>query len=124
MVDIQSRKDIVELVDQFYQQILSDDLIGVFFNEIVKLDVDKHMPIMYDFWETTLLGNITYKGNAMLKHIQLNRMKAIEEKHFARWIHLWENTINNNFEGEKASLAIKRATQIAELMKYKIKGDF
>lgn len=124
MEDIQSRKDIIKIIDQFYQQVLSDDLIGVFFNEVIKLNVNVHIPVMYDFWETTLLGNPLYKGNPMIKHIQLNRLKTVEDKHFTRWLDLWEKTIYKNFEGEKADLAIKRAKQIGELMQHKIKEDF
>ena len=121
MKDIQNRDDIVLLVDKFYAKVLKDELIGVFFIEIVKLDTKVHIPIMYNFWESTLLGSRNYQGNPMIKHIQLNRMKAIKPEHFERWINLWEETANENFSGEKASLAIQRAKQIGELMQHKLK---
>ncbi len=73
MKDIQERKDIELLVDEFYKKVLKDDVIGHFFTEVVQLDWEKHIPIMYDFWETTLLGNIKYKGNPMVKHIELSK---------------------------------------------------
>ncbi len=121
MKDIQNRDDIVLLVDKFYAKVLKDELIGVFFIEIVKLDTKVHIPIMYNFWESTLLGSRNYQGNPMIKHIQLNRMKAIKPEHFERWINLWEETVIENFSGEKASLAIQRAKQIGELMQHKLK---
>lgn len=120
MKDIENRSDIERLVDKFYGQILSDDLIGIFFTEVVKLDQKIHIPIMYDFWETALLGKVNYKGNPMLKHIQLNDKKKLEPEHFERWLFFWENTIRENFTGPIAEEAINKAKSIGELMKFKI----
>ena len=121
MKDIDSRDDIVFLVDSFYKRVVTDELIGVFFTSIVKLDWDVHIPIMYDFWETTLLGNIKYKGNPMIKHIELNKQKELLPLHFDRWLLLWETTIKENFVGKRTDEAIRKANQIGEVMKSKIK---
>ncbi|MEM7299216.1 MAG: group III truncated hemoglobin [Bacteroidota bacterium] len=118
--DITSRNDIELLINRFYEQVLTDDVIGEFFTEIVELDWKVHIPIMYDFWETILLGNIRYKGNPMLKHIDLNRKKELEAIHFEQWLRLWEHTVRSHFEGPNAEEAINRAQQIAGLMKHKI----
>lgn len=120
MTDIQTREDIKTLVDRFYEQATIDEVIGMFFSEVAQLDFAKHMPIMYDFWESTLFQVAKYKGNPMLVHLQLNDKKSMKEEHFDRWLQLWENTIRSNFEGENAERAIKKANQIAGLMKYKI----
>jgi len=118
--DLTTREDIEFLVDEFYKSIIEDDLIGHFFTEIVKLDWDKHMPLMYDFWETTLLGNMKYGGNPMLKHIELHGKEALKPEHFDRWSARWESAITKNFRGGKAEKAIQRARQIAHLMQLKI----
>ncbi len=120
MKEIEGRNDIEFLVDTFYRKVLSDEVIGVFFTEIVQLDFDKHMPVMYDFWESTLLGHMKYRGNPMIKHIQLNALKTIEDKHFDRWLSLWAQTVRSHFKGEKAEEAIVKSRQIASLMKIKI----
>lgn len=120
MKDLESRADIELLVNKFYEQILNDDLIGIFFNEIVKMDLKVHIPVMYDFWETALLGNISYKGNPMLKHIELNDKKKIKPEHFERWLFTWQKTIRENFKGATAEEAIKKANSIVELMKFKL----
>jgi len=120
MRDIQNRKDIEFLIDEFYKKLISDDLIGFFFTEIVELDWEKHIPVMYDFWESMLLGKAVYQGNPMLKHIELNKNEPMTNKHFDRWLTHWEDTIKENFEGLKAQEAISRAKQIGELMKLKI----
>ncbi|MBT8220650.1 MAG: group III truncated hemoglobin [Bacteroidia bacterium] len=121
MKDIENRQDIQHLVDSFYLQAMSDKRIGHFFTEVVHLDMKKHMPVMYDFWETTLFGKMKYKGNPMLKHIHMDEISPMEAQHFDQWLALWTATIQNNFRGPRADRAIKKANQIAALMQYKIK---
>ena len=120
MKDIENRQDIEKLVDEFYKKVRVDDVIGHFFMDLVEINWDKHMPVMYDFWETTLLGNLKYKGNPMSKHFDLNKKQLLEPDHFERWLSLWESTIKDHFVGEVAEEAIQRARQIAGLMKYKM----
>ncbi|TBW30415.1 group III truncated hemoglobin [Gramella sp. KN1008] len=120
MKDIQNRKDIELLVDEFYKLVIKDEKIGHFFTRVVKLDWDHHIPVMYDFWESSLLGKMKYKGNPMIKHIELSKKETLKEEHFNRWLNLWEKTIRKHFEGKKAETAIQRGRQIAELMKFKI----
>ena len=119
MKDIESRKDVEDLVNEFYTKVLKDDKIGYFFNEIAHIDWKKHFPIMYNFWETILFDTMKYKGNPMTKHIVLSKKEPMTSEHFERWLLLWNQTVNENFKGERASEAIKRAKMIADLMKYK-----
>ncbi|MGB5206041.1 group III truncated hemoglobin [Eudoraea sp.] len=119
MGDIENRKDIEHLVNEFYTKVLKDDKIGFFFNEIAHIDWEKHFPIMYDFWETILFDTMKYKGNPMTKHIVLSKKEPMTSEHFERWLLLWNQTVNENFKGDRASEAIKRAKMIADLMKYK-----
>ena len=120
MKELENREDIKFLIDTFYTKILVDDKIGFFFTKVIKLDWSKHIPIMYDFWETTLLGVAKYKGNPMLKHMELNAMEELNAEHFERWISLWKETIQENFVGEISRQAIIKAEQIGGLMKFKI----
>ncbi|MGB5227456.1 MAG: group III truncated hemoglobin [Eudoraea sp.] len=119
MKDIENRKDIEHLVNEFYTKVLKDDKIGFFFNQIADIDWEKHFPIMYDFWETLLFDTMKYKGNPMTKHIVLSKKEPMTSEHFERWLLLWNQTVNENFKGDRASEAIKRAKMIADLMKYK-----
>ena len=119
MEDIENRKDVEFLVNEFYAKVLKDKKIGYFFNEIAHIDWSKHFPIMYDFWETILFDTMKYKGNPMTKHIVLSKKEPMTSEHFERWLLLWNQTVNENFKGNRASEAIKRAKMIAELMKYK-----
>lgn len=122
MADIQTRIDVEKLVDAFYKQVLSDELIGPFFTDVVVLDWDVHIPIMYDFWESMLLDSGAYKRNAMLKHIALDEKKKLEDVHFDRWVSLWEHTVNDHFAGKRAALAITKARQIGALIQHKLQS--
>lgn len=122
MDDIKNRNDIISIVDTFYELALQDDTIGIFFNKVVELDRDVHIPIIYDFWESTLFGLATYKGNPMKIHLSLHDLMPLTNNHFDRWITLWEGTIDKMYIGPKANEAISKASQIAQLMKYKIEN--
>lgn len=120
MRDINDRRDIILLVDKFYEKVLHDDLIGVFFTKIKQLDWNNHIPIMYDFWESILFSTNTYHGNPMHTHFALNVKKSLEEKHFDRWLDLWQETIDENFSGEMADEAMLKARNISGIIKTKI----
>ena len=54
MKEIEGRKDVELLVDRFYEKAFKDKVIGHFFTQVVPLDLNHHIPILYDFWESTL----------------------------------------------------------------------
>ncbi len=118
--DLSTRRDIEHLVDSFYQKALKDPLIGHFFTEVVALNWQTHIPLICDFWETVLLDRLVYKGNPMVKHLELHGKSSISEAHFERWLLLWSSSVTDDFEGPIADEAIRRATQIAGLMELKI----
>ncbi len=118
--DIKDREDIRRLVDEFYTRVLADEKIGFIFKEIAQINLEHHMPVMYDFWETTLLNSNAYKRNPMQVHLDLNRKVKLEKEHFDRWLHLFNETIRDLFEGEKAELAKTRALSISTVMQIKI----
>ena len=124
--DISSRDDIILLVDTFYEKVLKDEVISEFFTKVVPIDFNKHMPTMYDFWEMVLLNKMVYKGNPMLKHISIDKKSKLEEKHFDRWLLLFNETIDKLFIGPKVELAKQRALSMKALMLHKIdlsRGD-
>ena len=52
--DILTREDIKLLVDRFYDKVQSDPLLGPVFSHV---DWPHHLPIMYNFWSSMLLGD-------------------------------------------------------------------
>jgi hemoglobin len=117
---IKEREDIELLVDEFYRKVKNDEIIGYIFNDVVNFSWDIHIPIMVSFWETVLLDKSSYKGNVMLKHIELNKKTPLNPEHFAHWRKLFFETLDQFFEGEKVEEAKKRVDLMASLMMYKI----
>lgn len=120
MKKLESREDIEVLVNSFYDKVVQDETIGFFFKDIIKVDFQKHLPKMYSFWESILFGQMSYKGNPMAVHFPINRLEAMEKNHFAQWLKLWKQTIEENFTGYNADMAITKSENIANLMSYKM----
>ncbi|KIC61709.1 group III truncated hemoglobin [Chryseobacterium taiwanense] len=120
MKKLETREDIEQLVNSFYTKVIKDEKIASFFTDIAKVDWEQHLPKMYSFWESILFGQMTYKGNPMGAHFPVNEIKAMEQEHFERWLELWTQTIEENFAGENADLAIYKAQNIAKLMAFKM----
>lgn len=118
--DIENRADIELLVNNFYRKVAADDVIGFIFSDIVKMNWEKHLPVMYDFWDNALFFTGTYSGNPMNLHKHLHHIRPLDSKHFSRWVKLFLETLDEFFAGEKASLARQRAISIAAVMEEKI----
>ncbi|MEP6903777.1 MAG: group III truncated hemoglobin [Actinomycetota bacterium] len=123
MHDIETRKDIEELVADFYQKALKDKLIGYIFTDVAKIDLAHHRPIIADFWEMLLFGTVNfqakYKRSPMEVHGALNDKENLRLEHFARWVKLFAETVDEKFAGATANLAKVRAVSIAETMRLK-----
>jgi hemoglobin len=111
--DIQNREDIKILVDRFYDKVKDDSLLGPVFSHV---DWPHHLPIMYDFWSSMLLGDQTYRGNPLQRHMHL----PINKYHFNRWLLLFYLTVDENFQGEKAEEVKMRAQSIAGIFQLKM----
>jgi hemoglobin len=121
--DIQSRTDIILLIDRFYEKIKLNDLLRPIFIDIAHINFEHHMPILYDFWCTLLIGEMSYSRNAMEVHLRLNQKAALTKIHFDEWLRLFNEAVHENYEGAKAEEAAYRAKSIAGLMLYKIETE-
>jgi hemoglobin len=119
MPDIETREDIIQLLDSFYQKATIDPVIGYFFTEVVPLDMEVHIPVIADFWETVLFGKAVYKGNVLDIHKHIHQLSAFREEHFVRWVSLFKETLDEMFSGDRTELARQRADSIATIMKIK-----
>lgn len=118
--DIIARKDIILLIDKFYDTIRKDELLGTIFDDVAHVNWARHLPVMYDFWENTLFYTGSYSGNPVQNHRALNMKYPLTKEHFDHWIFLFNNTVDALFEGEKAELAKQRALSIATVLRIKI----
>lgn len=120
MNDIISGAEIKIVIDTFYEKVRADASIGFIFNDIAKVDWEHHMPIMYDFWESTVFGTGTYTRNAMTPHFVLQDKVKFTAAHFERWVFLFVTTVDELYAGENAEIMKMRATSIAGLMQNKL----
>lgn len=118
--DIATPDDVKLLVDQFYKKVIADETLGYIFTDVAGVDWEKHLPIMYRFWGSNLLGTAEYKGYVIDAHFKLNEKIALTEMYFNTWKTLFNQTVDEFFDGETAKLAKSRAEAVADLMFYKI----
>lgn len=118
--DITNRKDIELLINRFYECVKEDPVIGYFFTDVVNVYWEKHLPVMYDFWENILFYSGTYNGNPMAIHKNLHKLSPLKKEHFDQWLQLFRNTAQRLYNGPNTDKIIQRAQSIATVMEMKI----
>lgn len=115
MKDITGLKDIQLFVDEFYNKVREDHLIGPVFDNVIA-DWQPHLEKMYAFWNAVLFGEPGFKGNPFAKHAPL----PIIQEHFGRWLELFAETIDANFAGPMAAETKQRAGLMATMFMSKL----
>ena len=116
--DICEQDDIRRLIDAFYAQVRTDELLGpVFAARIPAGHWPAHLDTMTRFWTAALLGQAAgYRGNPGAKHLFL----PIEKAHFTRWLALFGRTVDSLFAGENAGEIKVRALKMGEMFQAKM----
>ncbi|MEI6488635.1 MAG: group III truncated hemoglobin [Bacteroidota bacterium] len=118
--DLINRQDIEKLIIAFYEKVKSDETIGYIFNDVVKVNWEKHLPVMFDFWENALFYTGTYSRDNMNIHRHLSYVTPLRKEHFEQWNKLFIQSVDENFRGPNAELAKQRAISISTVMQIKI----
>ncbi|TAH02451.1 MAG: group III truncated hemoglobin [Sphingobacteriales bacterium] len=113
--DINNLDDIILFVDVFYSKVKLDNLIGPIFTNIIT-NWQPHLERMYHFWDAALFGVAGFKGNPFAKHAPL----ALNAQHFDRWLILFNQTIDENFEGINATEVKNKAAIMASMFLSKL----
>ena len=106
--DIQSPADIEQMVHSFYAKVNEDEKLSAIFNDFAKVNWDTHLPKMVRFWNTLIFGAMSYKGSPFDVHIPL----PIDKSHFDRWLALFDQNLDEQFEGPKTEEIKTRAKAI------------
>ncbi|HQZ97044.1 MAG TPA: group III truncated hemoglobin [Pyrinomonadaceae bacterium] len=117
--DIQNREDIDALMKMFYSRAIKDDVIGYIFTDVARLDLDRHLPIIGDFWETIVFHTGDYQRHGrhpLLVHGELTEKTPLLPEHFTRWLEIFTETVDGTFSGERADFIKVRARAIADRM--------
>lgn len=99
-----------DLVHGFYGKIRRDPALGPVFNRVVG-DWDEHLAKMCDFWSSVLLMTGRFKGTPMAAHA---RIPDIRPTHFARWLHVFQQTAAEVCPPEAAALFVAKSEMIAQ----------
>ena len=118
--DIANRKDIDLLMNVFYARLLEDSTINYIFNDVVKINMETHLPVIADFWESILFSSISYSNNLMKIHLDIQNKTPLLKHHFDTWLGYFNSTVDELFEGSVALKAKERALSIATVMQIKI----
>lgn len=118
--DILTGNDIKKLVDRFYEKIRSDRILSPYFLQVVAVDWDKHLPVMYRFWQNVLFYSGNYNGNPMQRHLEIHSKHPFNIQDFTQWTLLFNETVDELFEGANAELIKQRAQNISTIMQIKI----
>jgi truncated hemoglobin YjbI len=120
--DLQDRADVAALVEAFYRRAVVDPLIGPIFTEVARIDLEHHLPILTDFWETVLLGAGRYRRDVLGLHAALDRRAPLRAQHFERWLELWMSTVDELFAGPVADRAKAEARRAGGTIQRRLDG--
>lgn len=116
MKDILTLDDIKLMVDSFYSKVREDEQLKDIFNNVIQDRWPEHLEKMYRFWQTVLLDEHTYYGSPFVPHAKL----PVDKVHFDQWLKLFDETVDENFIGEKAERAKWQGQRMAEMFHSKI----
>jgi hemoglobin len=121
--DIESREELEAFLWAFYKKAFADELIGHFFIEVVPLNLETHVPVIANFWESVAFNKPSYRKNVMEVHKHIHHLSKIRKEHLDRWVKLFTETLAENFDGDRAELMKQRARSIATLMDIKLNHE-
>lgn len=120
MKDIQNQADLHVLVTQFYQKLLNDNKISYFFTDVVKIQLEEHLPILVTFWSQVILGTGGYTNNLTQIHLNIHQKERLTPKLFKIWLNHFYKTVDENFKGINAEKIKTQALNLATVMQIKL----
>jgi len=118
--DLAGRADIIRLVDRFYDRVRADAALGPIFDGVARVDWEKHLPKLYDFWDTVLFRANSFRGNLIGAHSKLIPAAGMGRDLFEHWLALFRETVAANFDGPNAGHIVRCAEDIANVLYSKI----
>jgi len=123
MRDIENNDDLYLLVDKFYQKLLSDASIAYIFTDVVKINLEEHLPILVTFWSQAIFNTGGYFKNLTQIHLDISQKEYLTPELFSIWLAHFNNAVDENFAGLNAEKIKTQALSIATVMQIKIKNQ-
>jgi hemoglobin len=101
---------IARLIDRFYAAVRRDAMLAPVFEAAIADDEwPEHLETMRRFWSSVMLTSGRYSGNPVAVH---RAVQGLERPLFARWLALFEATVQDLFAPEPAAKAHRIATSL------------
>jgi hemoglobin len=122
MLDIETREDILLIMNEFYKKLLADETLNYFFTKITNVDkhLEAHFEILATFWEQSLFLKGGYSNNMFQIHKNVHEKSPIKKEHYERWLLHLNNSIDENFKGKYAEQMKTNALSMATVMQIKL----
>lgn len=121
-MDLVDRADVEALLYRFYGRALRDEVLFDAFTDLRATGLDEHIPTMCDFWETVLFRAGLYSGSALTVHRDLHSRTPLAAGLFVRWLTLWNEAVDELYDGPVAGHAKIQAARIAWSMNRRLNG--
>lgn len=112
--DLDSKAHIDAMVYGFYRRLLEDPDIAPVFFQVAKIDLDKHLPIICQYWHKMLLGDREYQRHMMEKHRALDDKLRLTGEHHERWLGHFMANLNGRYAGPCTDRARRLAARIMD----------
>lgn len=120
--DLADRADVERLVRTFYRAAAMDDVLGPVF-AAARVDWPEHISKLTDFWMWQLFGARGYEGNPLRAHAPVHARTPFGPEHYARWLALFTETVDELFAGPVADAAKDRARRMAHALERLLHGE-
>ena len=105
------------VVHGFYDRIRQDGVIGPIFTRVIPAEAwPAHLRKMCDFWSSVMLMGGRFNGAPMPVHLRIEapNREGLNARHFARWLHLFGETVAELCPPEAAGLFVRKSEMIAQ----------
>ena len=115
--DLDAPEHIDAFVDAFYARVLHDARLAPLFLDLARIDLDTHLPRIRAYWRKMLLGESDYRRQMMRRHRQLDARQRLTQGDYARWLALFEATLDASYRGPFTERARTLARRVAGNMR-------
>ncbi|HBK83038.1 MAG TPA: hypothetical protein DDZ41_05490 [Flavobacterium sp.] len=122
MKDIETREDILLIMEKFYEKLLADDSINFFFTQTTNVSqhLEAHFDILATFWEQSLFLKGGYYNNMFSIHKNVHDKQAFKKEHYDIWLHHLNETVDCYFTGINAEKMKTQGLSMTTIMQIKL----
>ena len=120
--DLDTPEEVTVFVERFYRDLAQDESFAGYFAGI---DWQAHMLTLADFWGHSLLGTPDYdldNEEVMERHRPMHAETPFDEALFERWLEILYQTLDEGWNGPRATEARRRGHGVAWAMAKRFAG--